>query len=640
MRDTLSHSHVHATMKRAVFFVLLLAAGNLPAKGSTPAEREILAAAHAYYLKVHAGQTVAMPAESAKAVNRAMSRLMAVSGMPMTPYEIRAIKEDSLNATTTVGPYFTITQNLLVVVAEKAAVMANKADQPRGKEFYREQLIAGILAHELGHFLAGHGLAALTQIQAEAKSLKLALTRSQQDEFEADRIGYRLMQAAGYGGENLYDTLRLLHDELQKVCSAEDGKSDRCRSFSYADSHPALHARLALFKNTNTKFHEEMLKLELAVASVSAGINLKAALETIDEELHKNAQNTYFLKLRAYALHKLWLESVPIAEQQLRAILSVPAFQDKMASGRRASAMAAAIPGDKVLYQRAHAAYTRALELAQPDYFRSASLVLMAYNAEERPVALQLSRQLSEKSAELAVLNNHAVIEYLAGDRAKAAMLLATLAASVDREYRTLATAENRVDTALVTALQENIHRMQVFDKGFVPTEFTPLLNAALIAAADGSGSAPKLARHYLTNYDHNSDWARRLAALAGEKLPERKVTRESLFRRLNLIDPAQAKLPPGTRTQRTADGTAVYVYESKTRVIDSAAGVRGITVMSGSTLKIDGKIGIGTPRSEVEKLWGHPQRIADGYTLYGDSIIIGVRYENDRVSEIQLSGE
>lgn len=646
----MSLNYVYATMKLFSLAALpvcliVLAPTRIFAAADERGFEQALQMAHRHYTAAYETITVPTPPHYVAPLRKVFGMLFARAALPPVPYEIRVIKQGGLNATTTGGPYFTITLDLLQAIDARAKTLAaQNRGGAAGIVYQRELLLAGVFAHEIGHYLAGHGLRQINRgEQSEAPNGKRAIERSQEEELDADKIGYQLMESAGYGGENMYLALRLLHDKAQENCaSAKATRKALCHSYTYADSHPALHARLMQFNSGQKKFHEEMLKLELAVAAVIQGTQLKPALEVIDHELKKQAQNSYFLKIRAFALHKLWLESVPISEQQLRAILAVPPFHDRMASGKRKAIDSAEIPGDRALYIAAAAAYRNALKMPQPDYFQSAFCVLLAYDSAERGKALQLSTKLAARSGEVAVLNNHAVIQYLNGKKREAQLTLASLAGAIDAQYASLLQASSESTAAAPLAQwHEYTRRMQVFDAGFVPTDFTPLLNSALIAAYTKGAATNRLAAHYLQNYDSTSDWARRLATLADQKLPANSAGDEALLKRLqntSAAGPVSLKPADMQKVAQLGDGGVYYREDLRARIVNSGGGVRGLTVYAGSPLKIDGKIGIGSTRNEVEELWGKSQRVANGYTLYGSLFVVGIRYENDRVAEFVLS--
>lgn len=116
--------------------------------------------------------------------------------------------------------------------------------------------IAGVIAHEVGHVTARHGIKRL-QASYGALILQLASTQangniaggvgfalnslfmeySQQDEFESDRLAVKYLKLAGYNPEGMTSFLKKLKKEQDK---------SRTREFSYWRTHPHISQRIAV----------------------------------------------------------------------------------------------------------------------------------------------------------------------------------------------------------------------------------------------------------------------------------------------------------------------------------------------------------------------------------------------------------
>ena len=130
----------------------------LKAAPSEPDQAEIFAIAYAHYKKMCDSMAVEMPAQFTEPVRKVFGLLFARSNAPMVPYEIHAIaskSDDGLNASTTLGPYFAININLLNAIDARAKQMATAT---ASADYNRELLLAGVFAHEIGHFLSLHGM--------------------------------------------------------------------------------------------------------------------------------------------------------------------------------------------------------------------------------------------------------------------------------------------------------------------------------------------------------------------------------------------------------------------------------------------------------------------------------------------------
>jgi len=169
-------------------------------------------------------------------VQTILSRLAPFSDRSDLVYFIKVIDEDDVNAVSIPGGYIYIFKGLLDKV---------KSDDE----------LAGVVAHELGHITAKHGLKRLqgaygyTLLQAlafssgssaVAKGVSAAYATmfyaySQEDEFEADRLAVKYTRLAGYDAQAMRNVLLLLKEE--------DKRSRR--RLSYFRTHPYINERIA-----------------------------------------------------------------------------------------------------------------------------------------------------------------------------------------------------------------------------------------------------------------------------------------------------------------------------------------------------------------------------------------------------------
>lgn len=169
-------------------------------------------------------------------VEAILEKLVAVCDRQDIVYFIKIIDEEDINATALPGGYIYLFKGVLD--------HAENDDQ-----------VAGVIAHEIGHITAKHGLkrmqasygALLLQLATiESRSnigpgVNLALTSlffeySQQDEFEADKLGVKYMEKAGYDPKQMMGFLETLKKEDEK---------NPLRRFSYFRSHPHIPERIA-----------------------------------------------------------------------------------------------------------------------------------------------------------------------------------------------------------------------------------------------------------------------------------------------------------------------------------------------------------------------------------------------------------
>ncbi|MGE0268033.1 MAG: Maf family nucleotide pyrophosphatase [Candidatus Omnitrophota bacterium] len=179
-------------------------------------------------------------------VEAILEKIVAVCDRQDIVYFIKIIDEEDINATALPGGYIYIFKGVLE--------HAKNDDQ-----------LAGVIAHEIGHITAKHGLkrlqasygALLLQLASiESRSnigpgVNLALTSlfyeySQNDELEADKLAVKYMEKAGYDPKEMMDFLETLRKE-------DDKKP--LRRFSYFRTHPHIPERIA---NINQIVNGEM----------------------------------------------------------------------------------------------------------------------------------------------------------------------------------------------------------------------------------------------------------------------------------------------------------------------------------------------------------------------------------------------
>lgn len=171
-------------------------------------------------------------------VQKILDRLVAVCDRKDIVYVVKVFDDDTLNAVSLPGGYVYVFRGIL-----------DKAQN--------DDQLAGVIAHEVGHITARHGVkrmqsayAALAlQVAASAggggqaaAATSLALTSlfleySQQAEFEADRLGVKYLKKAGYDPNAMADFL--------KIMQSEEAKSPP-NPFSYWKTHPNLSQRISV----------------------------------------------------------------------------------------------------------------------------------------------------------------------------------------------------------------------------------------------------------------------------------------------------------------------------------------------------------------------------------------------------------
>ncbi|OGX07372.1 MAG: hypothetical protein A2Z88_03805 [Omnitrophica WOR_2 bacterium GWA2_47_8] len=171
-------------------------------------------------------------------VQRILDRIVAVCDRKQLVYTIKVVEEDQMNAVSLPGGYIYVFKKLIDKV---------KSDDE----------LAGVIAHEVGHVAAKHGMKRLQSsygymlLQAMAIAsqdadvvagvqtayLTLMLAYSREDEFQADRLGVKYLKAAGYDPNAMAAFLA----ELQK-----EQNRGPLHEVNYWRTHPYIPERIAV----------------------------------------------------------------------------------------------------------------------------------------------------------------------------------------------------------------------------------------------------------------------------------------------------------------------------------------------------------------------------------------------------------
>lgn len=175
---------------------------------------------------------------------RILNRLKPVSDRADMVYVIRILDNKEMNAVSLPGGYIYLFRGLMEKVPD-------------------DEELAAVIAHEMGHIDAKHGLKKLqasygyTFLQALAvASADADLARgvnaiytvaffaySQEDEFEADHLAVKYMRRAGYDPAKAIGVLEKLEREDERR---------PLRRVAYLRTHPFIHQRIAAVKEEIT----------------------------------------------------------------------------------------------------------------------------------------------------------------------------------------------------------------------------------------------------------------------------------------------------------------------------------------------------------------------------------------------------
>jgi tetratricopeptide (TPR) repeat protein len=590
------------------------------------------------------------PGEWQEPLEAAFLRLSRYSGEKGFQIRYAILNTGEFNAAAFPGGQFVIFKGTLDFFDQVLQMYSGKTlDQipPAQLKVMRQNLMAPIIAHELGHYYNRHAFKSMKKSwdlsESVPDTLDLHLIKYTQDnEFEADRTGYLLLKKAGYNPDSMIATLEILnalHQDQLKGISAS--------AFNiYLETHPSPHQRLAQFKSKDQEWHKWAARLEQAISDISLGMNLDKAIKTLDQGLLQSPTNIYLLKARAVACHKRWLSTVLLKDQKLRGIIDLPAFRDDLVFSAGKRSKPKDIPGDKILYFRARDAYEKVYKQAVDPGFYSNYALLLAYSPDAKDEAQSLA--LADKACTLqpnyATFSNLGVVYFLVGKKKEALQLFGQLAVDYHNQYASLL-GEARMDQKVFANLQSMRQRLkvtQMLNPEFVYSDFTPVLNYALVLRLTGDKKTARLvAKDYLNLYESHSLWAYHLSSMAGVALPKEPKKEFLAVNGIRVgatLKQVLNEWGKASEIEAYEGGEEVWVYKDmKAKLYISDGKVASIELAAAGSPKVENTIGIGSSKGEIEKSFGRHKRIADKYYLYEGRQNLAVLYNKNIAISIVL---
>lgn len=195
-----------------------------------------------------ANYSISSDMQANERVQAILERIVAVCDRQELVYTIKIIDEDKINAVSLPGGYIYIYKGLLDKVKN-------------------DDELAGVIAHEVGHITAKHGMKRLqasygyaflavasvaagdAQLAqgAQAAYMSVFLAYSREDEFQADELGIKYMKKAGYDPAGMTGVLKLLQEQQQK---------EPLQQLSYWRTHPHLSERISASNKAVTGQYE------------------------------------------------------------------------------------------------------------------------------------------------------------------------------------------------------------------------------------------------------------------------------------------------------------------------------------------------------------------------------------------------
>jgi beta-barrel assembly-enhancing protease len=157
-------------------------------------------------------------------------RLVPFNRRPRLPYNFFVVQDKGVNAFATMGGYVYVTTGLLSAAdneAQVASVIGHEMGHIERKHLL-QQIRQSMLAQGLASALLGRGRSQLANIGVD---LLVRRPLSREDEYDADRVGLRILRDADYATSEMPEFMR-------KLIQSGGG------SPTFLSTHPAVPARL------------------------------------------------------------------------------------------------------------------------------------------------------------------------------------------------------------------------------------------------------------------------------------------------------------------------------------------------------------------------------------------------------------
>jgi metalloendopeptidase OMA1, mitochondrial len=452
--------------------------------------------------------------------------------------------------------------------------------------------LAAVLSHEVAHITLGHTdslLASLTRLATTAgipdssldnpwsyRSVALdtevtpeMLEHSRERELDADRVGALYLLRAGW-------TIQTAMDLFRQFDSLERRDPNFYQSVTYVRSHPRSSTREAGLEAFRARLKLLQADYDDALALIGNNVAVPSAITLLDTVLAYFPQMLPALHARGTAYHQLWLETVPVPVQQVRASLTTYRF--------RFLPVIRGLPGDLALYRQAKADYTSALS-HEPLALTAVQLALLEAYAGDCTSAMRRERvAVISDSLSPSVVNNSGVVLLICGQAADG--------------LQAFKRAQKLVGPNLVPSL---------------------LFNTARATKATGNDTnAGALFRQYLT-IDATSEWAaeaRRQLGAPDSGFASRTGVESYTpqIQGIKLGDPLEeVQRVWGEASAITGDSITVMTYQNRgvKVAVSPESGVAMILVLTRGAGAIDG-VRVGDPVAAALSKWGTPRERHD----------------------------
>lgn len=585
-------------------------------------------------------------------IESAFQKLIKAKNTEAFTLEYAVIPNSSFNASAFPGGQFIIHTGALDLLDQKVDEFMKKKNRAETqRNIYREYYIAAILSHELSHYYNQHSLKAQLKIIGEPAENELKeaakylenIKFGQDLELDADMSGFFLMKKAGYDPEWMVTMLGILKDLYS------DSKKNSKNSVPYFESHPSPNERLAKIPNDRQEWYLFLSKMEQVFADIQLGTNLSNSVLELNNALKKYPDNAEFMKAKAAALHKIWMNTASLDDLVLRTILDMPAFRDDMiedsSSGRKGEKKT---PGDPASYYAAMKAYREVFKktVSPEPSFLSNYAALLIYSTEEKEIknAVELAEQAFKSGKSIQTANNLGMVYWISENHDKSLEIFSNLAKEIDGQLIMIAFS-SAVNPSVKNAWENFRKEVTVrssFDPNYTADQFTPVLNYALAGGLKGKKDILKqTAESYLKNFENDSAWAKYLAEKANIDI----AASEAVFEADGITagdsaEKLESKWGKPDRTEKLETGKItkeMLHYDKKNAAVQIQNEKVTLIRIQGKSVRVNRKLAVGYNVSQAEAALGKSSVSAKTYLLYRGKQKLRLNIHTGSVNEILI---
>lgn len=579
------------------------------------------------------------PREWEPILKKVFRKLIQASLQPSFQPTYSIVNQSSLNAMAFPGGQFVFHKGLFQSLDER---IKSKENPQTSKEWalYRENYLAPVIAHELSHYYNDHSFKAFKNIFDAERTGKrnLEMLRFDQEiELEADLGGLILLQKSGYNPEYFVKVLQIMNDNYQE--SKKNGKKIN----PYFQTHPSPNARLAKVSSNQKEFFLLMASLERAYADIQMGQNLEHARTILERALSEYPGSKDLLKADAVALHKIWLETVPLAEQKLKSILELPSFRDAMvASIDKKKAVTKKIPGDPRKFRKAVNAYKK-IELMSDFWLVSNFATLLAYSddSKDEQNALELGKLAFDMQKNIQTINNLGVVFFLCGKKEEAKQIFSTMAMFLHKDWRlTHAKKGSQHGNKLAQEWKKAMDAEKKDIQNLNEDQSAIIINLLLVQ----TNSPKELILNFYDEYDTDNVWANYIENVSGVNIPKLKIEKNALHLEkikpeMNLKDLMEKWSKPSAPASLENGKEAWYYYDKGTKISLHNGRISEIYVFGEESPSLSNGIQVGTTKEKVDKVMGKPKK-GGSHFIYKKNGNLVVFYDEGVVERFYLLKE